>query len=98
MMMAREEIPRYVGSCCKNGQLMQECWVLNTITTLGPNIFLHPSPPLPHLFYNCLLIPDISMGYYHSKNQDIRIALVHYDQGLQPKKTNGYFEAISKKV
>lgn len=57
---------------------------------------IHP-PPLPHLFYNCLLIPDISMGYYHSKNQDFRIALVHYDQGLQPQKTNGYFEAFSKK-
>ena len=38
------------------------------------------------------------MGYYHSKNQDFRIALVHYDQGLQPQKTNGYFEAFSKKV
>ena len=54
MMMAREEIPRYVGSCCKNGQLMQECWVLNTITTLGPNIFLHPSIPL--LFLICFII------------------------------------------
>ena len=36
------------------------------------------------------------MGSYHSKNQDFRIALVHYDQGRQPQKNQWLFWGFFK--